>query len=290
MPFWGKVLWVESSSRSAPAGWVGWRRREADAGWRPVFQRAAGKKGCGGGRRRSPERRPGHRSTSLAAETLPWEIGLSGSTIRALRLSLPSVQWHFAIGPQFLRPRPPRLPPVVVISHCFDQLGGGDWPYVRVRATLTCISKLSFIFAASTRSRMRCSDRARPTSPPWPRGALHHHCDDILRMIKWRENTQNHATFFLRGHGSVAWPQCRFFSSHHKRPFKRALPTGSSIFVKQLSKGPFAAQGQFCQVRFPDVSPFALRGRLRHCGRCHARPATGREPSWFKTSDPPTVG
>src|SRR5213592_4411756 len=67
--------------------------------------------------------------------------------------------------------------------------------------------------------------------------------------------------------------------------FKRALPPvpPSSLTT---SKG-LCAQGQFCQVRFPDVSLIALVASeaLR---RCHARPA--RESRLGSKLDPPAVG
>src|SRR5947199_9672447 len=74
-----------------------------------------------------------------------------------------------------------------------------------------------------------CSDRARDLAAV-PRGALHHHSDDILRMIKWRETRKPHHVFFLDTLGGL---RSAGFSSYHNVLQTRSA-TGSSIFVNNF--------------------------------------------------------
>jgi hypothetical protein len=116
----------------------------------------------------------------------------------------------------------------VVISHCFDQLE---------RIGLMCGCEpgdLHIELALILRERAfenACSDRARDLAAV-PRGALHHHCDDILRMIKWRETRKPRHVFFVATVGGL---RSAGFSSHHN-VFQTRSATGSSIFVNNFPK------------------------------------------------------
>ena len=76
-----------------------------------------------------------------------------------------------------------------------------------------------------------CSDRARDLAAV-PGGALHHHCDDILRMIKWRETRKPRHVLFVATLGGL---RSAGFSSDHN-VFQTRSATGSSIFVNNLPK------------------------------------------------------
>ena len=76
-----------------------------------------------------------------------------------------------------------------------------------------------------------CSDRARDLAAV-PRGALHHHSDDILRMIKWRETHKPRHVFFVATLGGLG---SSGFSSHHY-VFQTRSATGSAIFVNNFPK------------------------------------------------------
>src|ERR1700719_1303241 len=68
--------------------------------------------------------------------------------------------------------------------------------------------ELSFILRQSAFENA-CSDRARDLAAV-PRGALHHHCDDILRMVKWRETRKPRHVFLVATVGrlrSASFPE-----------------------------------------------------------------------------------
>jgi len=76
-----------------------------------------------------------------------------------------------------------------------------------------------------------CSDRARDLAAV-PRGTLHHHCDDVLRMVKWRETRKPGHVFFVAALGGL---RSAGFPSHHD-VFQTRSATGSAIFVNNFPK------------------------------------------------------
>src|SRR5919201_1321534 len=74
-----------------------------------------------------------------------------------------------------------------------------------------------------------CGDRARDL-PAVPRGALHHHCDDVLRMVKWRETRKPRHVFLVATFGGLS---SAGFASHHD-VFQTRSATSSSIFVNNF--------------------------------------------------------
>src|SRR6266702_6106573 len=95
--------------------------------------------------------------------------------------------------------------------------------------------KLSFILRERAFENA-CSDRARNLSAV-PRGALHHHYDDVLRMVKWRETRKPRHVFLVATVGGL---RSAGFPSHHNL-FQTRSATGSSIFVNNFPKA-FAHQ------------------------------------------------
>jgi hypothetical protein len=74
-------------------------------------------------------------------------------------------------------------------------------------------------------------DRARDFAAV-PGGALHHHCDDILRVVKRRETRKPRHVFLLStlsGLRSASLPR-------HHPIFQTRSATGSSIFVNNFPK------------------------------------------------------
>jgi hypothetical protein len=90
--------------------------------------------------------------------------------------------------------------------------------------------ELSFILRERAFENAR-SDRAGNLAAV-PRGALHHHYDDILRMIKWRETRKPRHVFFVATLGGL---RSAGFPSHHN-VFQTRSATGSSIFVNNFPK------------------------------------------------------
>ena len=76
-----------------------------------------------------------------------------------------------------------------------------------------------------------CSDRARNLAAV-PRGALHHHYDDILWMVEWRETRKPRHVFLVATVGGL---RSAGFPSHHN-VFQTRSAAGSSIFVNHLPK------------------------------------------------------
>src|SRR5439155_23770400 len=79
-----------------------------------------------------------------------------------------------------------------------------------------------------------CSDRARDLAAV-PRSALHHHCDDILRMVIWRETHKPRHVFLVATIGGLRGAS---FPSHHNVLQTRSA-TRSSVFVDNFPE-PFA--------------------------------------------------
>src|SRR5467141_1378396 len=76
-----------------------------------------------------------------------------------------------------------------------------------------------------------CSDRARDLAAV-PRGALNHHCDDILRMVKWRETRKPRDVFLLTtisGLRSARLP--RYYPI-----FQTRSAAGAAVFIDNLPK------------------------------------------------------
>jgi hypothetical protein len=115
-----------------------------------------------------------------------------------------------------------------MISHCFDQLE-------RIGVMRGCEPgnlhiELSFILRERAFENA-CSDRAGDLAAV-ARRALHHHCDDILRMIKWRETHKPRHVFLV---ATVRGLRSTGFSSHHN-VFQTRSATGPSIFVNNFPK------------------------------------------------------
>jgi hypothetical protein len=116
----------------------------------------------------------------------------------------------------------------VVISHCFDQLE-------RIGLMCGCEPgdlhiELAFILRERAFENA-CSDRARDLAAV-PRGALHHHCDDVLRIIKWRETSKPRNVFLVATVGGLRGPGL----PRHHPIFQTRSATGSSIFINHLPK------------------------------------------------------
>src|SRR4029077_10812459 len=90
--------------------------------------------------------------------------------------------------------------------------------------------ELSLILAERAFENAR-SDRARNLAA-MPRRALHHHCDDILRMIKSRETRKPRHILLVATVGGLS---SAGFSSHHN-VFQTRSAAGSSIFVNNFPK------------------------------------------------------
>ena len=90
--------------------------------------------------------------------------------------------------------------------------------------------KLSFILRERAFENA-CSDRARNLSAV-PRGALHHHYDDVLRTVKWRETRKPRNVFLVAALGRL---RSAGFSRDH--PILQMCPAaGSTAFVDNLPK------------------------------------------------------
>src|SRR5580700_8915607 len=76
-----------------------------------------------------------------------------------------------------------------------------------------------------------CSDRSRDLSAV-ARRALHHHCDDILRMVKWREARKPRHVFLVATVGGL---RSAGFPRYHPI-FQTRAAAGSSIFVNDFPK------------------------------------------------------
>src|SRR6266568_3198914 len=121
----------------------------------------------------------------------------------------------------------------VVISHCFDQLE-------RIGLMCGCEPgdlhiELAFILRERAFENA-CSDRARDLAAV-PRGALHHHCDDVLRMVKWRETSKPRHVFLVATVGGLRGAGL----PRHHPIFQTRSATGSSVFINHLPKA-FADQ------------------------------------------------
>src|ERR1700736_2061745 len=79
-----------------------------------------------------------------------------------------------------------------------------------------------------------CSDRARDLAAV-PRGTLHHHCDNILRMVKWRETHKPRHVFLVATVGGL---RSASFPSHHN-VFQPRSATRPSVLVDNFPE-PFA--------------------------------------------------
>src|SRR5438105_2738259 len=94
------------------------------------------------------------------------------------------------------------------VAHCFNQLE-------RIRMMCGCEPRdlhieLSFILRENAFENAR-SDRARHFAAV-PRRPLHHHCDDILRMLKWRETHKPRHVFLVTTLGGL---RSTSFAGHH---------------------------------------------------------------------------
>jgi hypothetical protein len=98
--------------------------------------------------------------------------------------------------------------------------------------------ELSLILAERAFEDAR-GDRARDLAAV-PGGALHHHCDDILRMIKWRETRKPRHVLLVAtvgGLSSAGFPS-------DLNAFQTRSAAGSSVFVNNFPK-PFAHKVNF---------------------------------------------
>jgi hypothetical protein len=125
------------------------------------------------------------------------------------------------------------IPARVVISHRLDQL---EWiGLMRGREP----SHLHIEFAFIQRERAlqdSVGDRARDFAAV-PRRALYHHCDDILRMVKWRETRKPRHVFLLStlsGLRSASLPR-------YHPIFQTCSAAGTAVFINNLPQ-PFADQ------------------------------------------------
>src|SRR5436190_2360441 len=116
----------------------------------------------------------------------------------------------------------------VVISHCFDQLE-------RIGLMCGCEPgdlhiELSFILRERAFENA-CSDRSCDLAAV-ARRTLHHHCDDILRMVKRRETRKPRHVLLVAtvgGLGSAGFPR-------YHPIFQTRAAAGSSIFVNNFPK------------------------------------------------------
>ncbi len=90
--------------------------------------------------------------------------------------------------------------------------------------------KLSFILRERAFENA-CSDRARNLSAV-PRGALHHHYDDVLRTVKWCETRKPRNVFLVAALGRL---RSAGFSRDHPI-LQMCSATGSTAFVDNLPK------------------------------------------------------
>ena len=116
----------------------------------------------------------------------------------------------------------------VVISHCFDQLE-------RIGVMCGCEPsdlhvELSFILRERAFENA-CSDRARNLSAV-PRGALHHHYDDVLRTVKWRQTRKPRNVFLVAALGGL---RSAGFSRDHNT-FQTRSAAGAAVFIDNLPK------------------------------------------------------
>ena len=177
--------------------------------------------GLGGRRRHGPS----HRSAGSPSH-LSLRVGFRfyiGRCIGACHLSsgILRIAGVFVVVASEIAPR-------VVISHCFDQLErigmmcGGEPGNLHI--------ELAFILRERAFENAR-SDRARDLAAV-PRGALHHHYDDVFRMVKWRETSKPRNVFLvapvsrLRGAG---------FPRDHPI-FQTRSATGAAVFINNLPK------------------------------------------------------
>ena len=108
-----------------------------------------------------------------------------------------------------------------------------------------------------------------------PGGALHHHCDDILRMVIWRETGEPCHVFLVAALAGLR--RAGFSRDLHILQTRSA--TGSAIFINHLPKTP-ANQFDLISRNFLPQDPIA-RAEVGATGLpCSSN--TG-EPSWFKT-------
>ena len=135
--------------------------------------------------------------------------------------------WQLAIGPHPLRRRLRDCLPHV-ITHRFDQLE-------RIGVMCRCEPgdlhiELAFILRERAFENA-CSDRARDLAAV-PRGALHHHCDDIFRMVKWRETRKPRHVFLMSALGSLRGAGF----SRHDPIFQTRSAASSAVFINHLPK------------------------------------------------------
>jgi len=90
--------------------------------------------------------------------------------------------------------------------------------------------KLSFILRERAFENA-CSDRARNLSAV-PRGALHHHYDDVLRTVKWCETRKPRNVFLVAALGRLR--SARFSRDHPI--LQMCSATVSTAFVDNLPK------------------------------------------------------
>src|SRR5437763_7831336 len=74
-----------------------------------------------------------------------------------------------------------------------------------------------------------CSDRARDLAA-MPRGALHHHYDDVFRMVKWRETSKPRNVFLV---AAVTRLGCAGFSRDHPI-FQTRSAASAAFFINNL--------------------------------------------------------
>jgi hypothetical protein len=79
-------------------------------------------------------------------------------------------------------------------------------------------------------------DRARDFAAV-PRGALNHHCDDILRMVKWRETRKPRDVFLLTTISGLRSARL----SRYYPIFQTRSAAGAAVFIDNLPKA-FANQ------------------------------------------------
>ena len=200
-----------------------------------------GRRRCWRGRRLSPDseelfekvarlRRGDGHSTCHRSGSSPFHLPLGirlgfyiGRRIRARHLSSGSLRFvraFFVLASE--------IASRVMISHRFDQLE-------RIGLMRGCKPgdlhiELAFILRQRAFENAR-GDRARDLATV-PRGALHHHYNDVLRMVKWRETSKPRNVFLV---ATLAGLRGAGLPRHH--PIFQTRPaTGSSIFVHNFPK------------------------------------------------------
>jgi hypothetical protein len=128
------------------------------------------------------------------------------------------------------------IPACAVISHRLDQL---EWIGV-MRGREPGNLHVEFAFIQGERALQdSVGDRACDFAAV-PRGALHHHCDDVLWVVKWRETHKPRHVFLL----STLSGLCSASLTRHYPIFQTCSAAGSSILVNNFPK-PFAHKVDF---------------------------------------------